>query len=296
MSGCLTNMNRLKKNSLSVIIPTFNRAGLLKRAIQSVLSQSLKPDEIIVVDDGSADDTAAMMEHDLPKVKYYHQQNKGISAARNAGIKMATGEWIAFLDSDDEWLPQKLTEQVSALAANPEMKICHTNEIWIRNGRRVNQKKRHAKFGGNIFQQCLPLCIISPSSVVIHRSIFDEVGLFNEALPVCEDYDMWLRICAKYPVLYLNEPLIIKYGGHQDQLSRKYWGMDRFRIRVLEKIIKSGNLREEDREAALKMLIRKSRILRGGAKKRKNDRFVEELLFREKQYLSQLEEIRRMVY
>lgn len=288
-------MNRKQKTSLAVVIPTFNRNGLLERAVLSVQSQLLKPAEIIVVDDGSIDDTANIIKRDFPTVKYYHQENKGISAARNAGIKMANCEWIAFLDSDDEWLPRKLDEQMNAVSANPEMKICYTNEIWIRNGLRVNQRKRHAKSGGRIFKRCLPLCIISPSSVVIHRSIFDEVGLFDETLPVCEDYDMWLRICAKYPVLYLDEPLIVKYGGHPDQLSRKYWGMDRFRIQALEKILDSGNLSEENREAALKMLIRKTQILRGGAKKRKKEGIVEELRFKEEQYLSQLEEIRKIV-
>lgn len=282
-------MNCIQKSSLSVIIPTFNRASLLRRAVQSVQSQSLKPDEIIVVDDGSIDDTAIMIKHNFPTVKYYYQENKGISAARNAGINMASGEWIAFLDSDDEWLREKLAKQMSALSANPEMKICHTDEIWIRKGRRVNQKKKHAKFGGYIFKRCLPLCIISPSSVVIHRSIFEDMGLFDEVLPVCEDYDMWLRVCAKYPVLYINEPLIVKYGGHADQLSHKYWGMDRFRIKAVEKIVESGELGDADREAALKMLVRKTRILRGGAKKRKKEEFVEKLMVKEERYLRQLE-------
>jgi glycosyltransferase involved in cell wall biosynthesis len=257
-----------KSDKISVIIPTFNRSHLIKRCINSLLSQTLEPDEIIIVDDGSTDDTRTVVERNFPKIGYYYQENKGISCARNLGIRMAKYEWLAFLDSDDEWLPLKLQNQMQAISNNHDMKICYTDEIWIRKGIRVNQKKRHAKYGGYIFKHCLPLCIISPSSVIIHRSILNEAGLFDETLPVCEDYDLWLRICSKYPVLYLNEPLIIKYGGHADQLSRKYWGMDRFRIHALEKIIKSEYLDRDNRIAANKMLLKKLEIILQGTRKR----------------------------
>ena len=146
---------------------------------------------------------------------FIQQSNAGVSSARNVGIKRASGDWIAFLDSDDEWLPEKLETQMNALYKNPEIKICHTNEIWIRNGTRVNPKKKHEKFGGWIFQKCLPLCCISPSSVIIHKSIFKEIGLFDDSLPACEDYDLWLRITARNPVLYIKDSLLRKYGGHK---------------------------------------------------------------------------------
>ncbi len=102
------------------------------------------------------------------------------------------------------------------------MRVCHTDEIWIRNGRRVNARKKHGKKGGWIFQHCLPLCAMSPSSIMIHRDVFTALGGFDERLPACEDYDLWLRITARYPVLFTRQPLIEKYGGHDDQLSRKY--------------------------------------------------------------------------
>lgn len=276
-------MNR-HSTTISVIIPTFNRAGRIGRAVKSVLSQTLQPDEIIVIDDGSSDETSSVIEQYLPTVKYHRQGNKGVSSARNAGIRMAKGDWIAFLDSDDEWFPEKSSEQMKALSGNLDMKICHTNEIWYRNGRRVNPKKKHEKVGGYIYRKCLPLCIISPSSVMIHKGIFDEVGLFDESLPVCEDYDLWLRICSKWPVLYLKEYLIIKYGGHEDQLSRKFWGMDRFRIRSLEKILSSNHLSDSDRIATVDALLTKARILRQGAQKRERVEIISEMNLIEDRY------------
>jgi GT2 family glycosyltransferase len=127
---------------------------------------------------------------------------------------------------------------------------------------------KHAKSGGHIFQRCLPLCVISPSAAMIHRSLLDEVGLFDETLPACEDYDLWLRICARHPVAFVPEPQIVKYGGHADQLSRRHWGMDRFRIQALEKILQCGDLSLEDRSAAILTLTQKAEILANGAEKR----------------------------
>jgi glycosyltransferase involved in cell wall biosynthesis len=253
---------------ISVIIPTYNRAHVLGRAIQSVLDQILPAMEIIVVDDGSGDDTEQLIAESYPQCRYIQQPNRGVSAARNTGIEAATGDWLAFLDSDDEWLPGKLQAQKELLEQNPEIRICHTEEVWIRNGKRVNQMKKHAKSGGHIFQKCLPLCVISPSSVIIHRNLFDEVGTFDENLPACEDYDLWLRICATHPVAFVEQPQINKYGGHEDQLSQHYWGMDRFRIKALEKIIDSGLLGDQNRTAAIQTLTGKARILAQGAAKR----------------------------
>jgi GT2 family glycosyltransferase len=273
---------------ISVIIPSYNRAHLLARAIESVLSQDLAPREIIVVDDGSSDDTRELMSSRFPQCQYVHQQNRGVSSARNRGIKAASGEWLAFLDSDDEWLPGKLTAQSSLLENQPGHLLCHTEEIWIRNGRRVNAMKKHRKSGGRIFRNCLPLCVISPSAAMIHRSLLTEVGTFDEALPVCEDYDLWLRICAQHPVAFVEEPQIIKYGGHEDQLSRREWGMDRFRIQALEKIITSDRLAPDDRRAAIETLLAKADILANGANKRNNAERREYYLKMQESYKSLL--------
>lgn len=238
------------------------------RALDSILAQTYPPLEIIVIDDGSTDDTANVIRDKYPSVIYLYQENQGVSNARNKALEIANGEWISFLDSDDAWLPEKLTRQVASLQESPEYKICHTEEIWIRRGKRVNPRIKHQKFGGNIYEQCLPLCVISPSAVMIHRDIFTDIGNFDESLPACEDYDLWLRICARYPVLFIDKPLIYKYGGHADQLSAKYWGMDRFRIRALEKSVNSNTLTNQQRRAALKVLLGKIEIFLNGAIKR----------------------------
>ena len=253
---------------ISVIIPTYNRRNTLPRAVESVLNQIYKPIEIIVVDDGSTDGAKEMCSEMYPLVRYIYQANSGVSSARNTGINSASGDWIALLDSDDEWLPDKLDRQVKLLQDNAEIRFCHTNEIWIRNNVRINQKKKHQKYGGNIFNKCLDICRISPSSSLFHTSVIKDVGLFDESLDVCEDYDLWLRITSKYPILFLDQPLIKKFGGHSDQLSRVFGGIEQYRIRSLEKILTSKSLSGSQFEAAKDMLIHKLQIYAKGLKKR----------------------------
>ena len=264
--------------TIAVVIPTFNRDSVVSRAIDSVLRQTLLPSEIIVVDDGSTDNTADLIAAKYSAISYLRTENKGVSAARNLGIKKAKSEWIAFLDSDDEWLPQKIEKQIAYLLREQHYKVAHCDEIWIRNGKRVNPKFKHKKYGGNIFEKCLPLCVISPSAVIIHRELFDELGFFDEKLPACEDYDLWLRICGKYPVLFVGEALLNKFGGHDDQLSKKFWGMDRFRIEALQKIIKLGGLSESQERKATDVLIDKCSVLISGSEKRGNSQLAKKYI------------------
>lgn len=263
---------------IAVIIPTFNRRECLPRALDSVLAQTRFPDEIIVVDDGSTDGTFDYISQQysaIPQLQIVLQDNKGVSSARNVGIKAANADWIAFLDSDDAWQPEKLQKQLTHLDSQPNYKIAHNDEIWIRKGVRVNPMKKHAKKGGWIFQHCLPLCAISPSAVMIHRDVFSDVGFFNEQLPACEDYDLWLRITHRYPVLFLEDMLTLKYGGHDDQLSKRYWGMDRFRIQALDDLLTHSGLNDADYQAALTMLIHKITVyLQGAIKREKRDEVI----------------------
>ncbi len=256
---------------ISVIIPTCNRAQPLVAALQSVQQQTHQAHEIIVVDDGSTDGTAAMLAEQFPEVQVVQQANQGVSAARNAGLVKAEGEWVALLDSDDTWLPNKLQAQCAAAKLNTEAQVLHTDEVWVRNGVRVNAMDKHRKPHGWIYPQCLPLCCVSPSSVLIHKSVFERYGNFDETLPACEDYDLWLRLFSHLPVYLVEEPLVIKTGGHSDQLSRKHWGMDRFRVQALDKILTAGELKHADRVLTLEMLEYKCGILLMGAAKHKNE-------------------------
>ncbi len=253
---------------VSVVIPTHDRAALLPRALDSVLAQSRPADEIIVVDDGSRDDTVALVTHRYPMARLLRQPRRGVSAARNLGVAAADGDWIALLDSDDAWHAEKLARQCRLAATSPDCPLVHSDEVWIRNGRRVNPMKKHAKRGGWIYRHCLPLCVISPSAAMIHRQRMLELGGFDEELPACEDYDLWLRLCAHDPVAFVAEPLTIKHGGHADQLSRAHWGMDRFRVRALERALREYPLSEEDFAATIDTLLSKTRILADGAAKR----------------------------
>ena len=262
------------KPAVSVIVPTYNRASFLKKALESLAQQTFKDFEIIVIDDGSNDETPDIIKTYLPKINprslisIVSKENHGVSWARNQGILKSQASWIAFLDSDDAWIPRKLEVQMKYLERNPDIKICQTEEIWIRNGRRVNPMKKHAKLGGNIFERCLELCVVSPSATVVSRKLLDEVGLFDESLPACEDYDLWLRISYRYPIALISEALIIKQGGHEDQLSRKYPAMDLYRIQAIQNLLDHHSLSEEQTTQALGELQKKCGIFIKGAKNR----------------------------
>jgi len=254
--------------AVSVIIPTYNRAGCLREAVDSVLAQDFKGFELIVVDDGSTDETPQLLRAYGDSLRIRRQENRGVSAARNAGIAASRGALIAFLDSDDLWLPGKLAHQVEFFKAHGDALICQTEEIWVRNGRRVNPGKRHRKRGGMIFAPSLDLCLVSPSAVMVRRELFQRVGFFDESLPACEDYDLWLRVSSRYAVHLIDIPLIVKRGGHADQLSRTA-GLDQFRIAAIVKLLDGDRLSVEQRRAAVRTLERKCTVYAGGCRKRR---------------------------
>ena len=254
---------------VSVIIPTYNRRESLTRALASVLEQSFRDWEVLVVDDGSEDGSRqAIRRLRDSRIRYVHQENQGVSSARNTGIRLSRFPWISFLDSDDYWKPAKLERQLEALRHRRQYRVIYSDEIWIRRGRRVNPKKIHRKYSGWIYHRCLPLCIISPSSVLMHRQVFEEQGLFDEAFPVCEDYELWLRIASRHPLLFLREALIVKTGGHPDQLSRSLWGMDRSRVQSLIKTYRSNRLTPQQRVWTAREIVTKATILARGFQNR----------------------------
>ncbi|MEO1366230.1 MAG: glycosyltransferase [Acidobacteriota bacterium] len=254
---------------VSAVIPTWNRPRRVLEAVASVLAQTVPALEVLVVDDGSVDGTAAALAGlRTPGVRVISAPHRGVSAARNVGIERARGEWVAFLDSDDTWLPGKLERQLGALAAAPEpYRLVHCDEVWIRNGRRVNPRRIHQKRGGWIYEHCLPRCAISPSSTLVRRDLLADVGLFDESLMACEDYDLWLRICAREPVLYLDEQLVVRTGGHADQLSATP-ALDRYRIQALAKMLRTDILDGRRRKLTLETLQDKIRVYRAGTLKR----------------------------
>jgi len=253
---------------VSVIIPTYNRKAMLRDAVASVLAQSYRDFELIVVDDGSTDGTADdLRAHRGARVRVIVQPHGGVAAARNSGVRRSRGEYIAFLDSDDLWLPPKLERQMNFMRMSAERQIAQTEEIWIRNGVRVNPMKKHRKRSGDVFRASLELCLVSPSAVLMTRELFQTVGGFDESLPVCEDYDLWLRIARSHHIDLLAEPLVVKRGGHADQLSHSTWGLDRFRVRALKKLLDTG-IAGEKRIWVVDTMLGKARILEAGARKR----------------------------
>jgi glycosyltransferase involved in cell wall biosynthesis len=252
---------------VSVVIPTFNRWPRVAEAVDSVLAQSYRDFELIVVDDGSTDATVSELPKMTSRLRFLSTPRKGVAATRNLGVSQARGHYVAFLDSDDLWLSRKLEKQTQFMQQHPEFHICQTDEIWIRNGVRVNPRTVHQKPSGDIFSRSLELCLVSPSAVMMTKALFERSGGFDEAFPVCEDYDLWLRISAQHQVPLISDRLTIKRGGHADQLSRSVWGMDRYRILALQKVL-SSNLDRRQEAAALKMLRQKVTIVAGGARKR----------------------------
>ena len=214
-----------KKINISVIIPTYNRAANIKAAIESVLNQSCLPYEVIVVDDGSIDHTADIVYSiDSPILKYFYQRNAGGAAARNTGIRKAIGEWIAFLDSDDTWKPEKLRRQVELIFSDEELDFIHTNRTYCA----LDGKENSGRVGVGVREltdkdYLLRNWAIKLSTVMVKRSLLDTIGgRFNEKLRLCHDYELlWKAVIASQKIGYIEETLV-KILKTDDGLSRAY--------------------------------------------------------------------------
>jgi len=232
----------MNKCPVSVIIPTYNRSSLLSRAVESVFCQTMQCAELVIVDDGSTDNTQEILRKlstasQVP-LRVCLQKNRGPAAARNLGVQRAEYPYIAFLDSDDHWHKRKLERQYNSLVENSDYRISHTQEKWLRRGQHLNKKIKHLPRHGDIFDHCLQLCAVGMSTVMMQRELFSQVGLFDESLRCCEDYDLWLRISCRHHFLLVDEPLTVKEGGREDQVSVQYrQGMDRMRIASLRKLL-----------------------------------------------------------
>lgn len=264
---------------VDVIIPTFNRADVMVKAIESVLSQTYKNFVLHIVDDGSTDHTQLVLEKykDHPKIKTYLQKNAGVSSARNFAAKNGSGHWLSFLDSDDEWMPHKLETQINYLSQNPDCHFLHSEELWIRNGVRVNPKIKHLKSNDNIFIRSLDFCIISPSTVILTRELFLTHQGFDDSFIVCEDYDLWLKILLKNDIGFLPTPLIEKHGGHADQLSTKFVAMDYWRIKSLVNLYQDNDASVEQKKLIKEVILKKSELLLKSYIKYQNQKSFDEI-------------------
>lgn len=243
---------------ISIIIPTHNRLGKVCRALDSVLNQSYKNFEVIIVDDGSIDGTRDNMQrYNDSRLKYFWIENGGVARARNFGVKQAQADWICFLDSDDVWRKHKLSEQLRYHARHPDCLISQTGDMWIRNSVRVNKRKINEARAGNIFAESLQLCLISCSSVMMSKKLFYDCGTFDETLPACEDYDLWLRITARNEIGFVPKDLVTRFGGHSDQLSKTILHLDRYRVVALQKLLEQNDLNEMQRQLVKEELKRK---------------------------------------
>ena len=252
----------------SVVIPSYNRKNFLKKSIDSVLNQNIRDYELIVVDDGSTDSSILLVADYRGKgLTYIRTSNLGVSHARNTGIQNSRGSYIAFLDSDDWWESSKLKHVLESINNFSDIDLFHTEETWFKNEKLLNQKKKHRKPDGHVYKKCLPLCCIGMSTLVVKKSLFTKIGMFDETMPVCEDYDFFLRATLENKVKLIPLSLTIKDGGRVDQLSNQP-GLDKYRIYALEKMLNSGHLSGENLELTISELEKKCTIYAKGSEKR----------------------------
>ncbi len=256
---------------VSVVIPVYNRAGMIAEAVRSCLDQE-RVTEVIVVDDGSTDGSGQVVTDvfgDESRVRYVLISHSGYPGfVRNRGAELAEGQYLAFLDSDDIWLPGKIATQLAIHRAGEEPRISHTRERWVRSGKTISQSSQRHRRTGDVFGDALQKCILGPSTVLMERSLFVETGGFREDLEIAEDYEYWLRITDRHRVGYIPDECTVKRAGHGDQLSEKYGHIEYFRIKALRGIVDGNVLEPAHRDSARSELARKCRIYAAGAEKR----------------------------
>jgi glycosyltransferase involved in cell wall biosynthesis len=239
--------------TVSVVIPTYNAADLLPDAVKSVLAQTYRDFELIVVDDGSTDATPEVMEAYMDDVRYIQKENGGTASARNRGIREARGEYVAFLDADDVWRPTKLETQMGEHEADPTLAWSYTEvylvdtesgDILFRKNRGRDQRE------GDVLRILIREGFITPSATVVRRDVFDEVGMFDESILVTEDKDLWLRIAARYPIRFINEPLVeMRRHPHRKTTTMNLEDALRSRLDIVDRAVQRNPQRLGDLHA-----------------------------------------------
>lgn len=283
---------------VSVVVPTYNRKESVAEALRSVLAQTFRDFEIVVADDGSTDGTPVNLfqtlgaqpeaiealtrmnptsikpfshafSNDSLAIQYHYGINRGLSTARNRGIRAARSDFIAFIEAEDLWEPDHLKTQVDFLEMHPGSKVCRVSERNVKDGKpRVSRNSSTAS--GWIFEATLEASPMCTSAVLIHRSCFTACGAFDENLPACDEYDLWLRLASRYPVHYLEGPTVTRRSGRPDGSSRA-WGWDRFRVYALEKAFQSGHLSPTQRFLVAEQIVHKCERLVEGFRRQKSE-------------------------
>ncbi|MCS6983512.1 MAG: glycosyltransferase family 2 protein [Leptospiraceae bacterium] len=258
---------------VDVVIPTYKRPHLTQEAAKSVLEQTCAELKLYIVEDGDfsfSQDPASRPILDDPRVVVVRlSTQKGVAFCRNFGASLGNSPYLAFLDSDDLWLPRKLELQLEYFDKHSDIHYQHCEELWLKNNAQIFPKKRHKKQGGFFLQRAFVLCLISPSAVIFRRPFWEKYGWFCSSFPVAEDYELWLRLNLYFPVGFIPEPLVIKRSGPWPQLSSRI-EIDRYRVLALHRL-----LRLEGKKAALaphldsliQEALRKCDILIKGAQK-----------------------------
>jgi len=268
-----------KKDLVSIIIPVYNREKMICEAVDSVLRQTYSHWELIIADDGSVDNTLKILDRykNFPQIRVLTLKHIGFPGeVRNRAVEVANGRWLAFLDSDDIWIEEKLEKQINYLENHLNFRFIHTLERWERNGKIISQAHRKHEKEGDLFKTSLGKCEIGPSTVIMERDLFVQFRGFRSDLEICEDYEFWLRLTAEIPVAYIDEELVIKRGGHKNQLSTKYGFIEIFKISALKFLVDMEKFEGERMNLARRELARKCRIYSKGCRKRGREKEASE--------------------
>jgi glycosyltransferase involved in cell wall biosynthesis len=241
---------------VSVIIPTYNCAHYLKQAIDSAMNQTYRDLEIIVVDDGSTDDTAQVVRNYEAAIQYIHQDNRGLPAARNRAIDSSSGELIALLDADDWWEPTKLAEQVSILIQDPELCLVYTDlEVVYEDGSITPSflSSRPLATSGYVFDRLLQSSFILPSTVLLRRACLEQAGMFDESMRSHEDIDLWLRMCQRWNAALVRKPLTHRRQGSANMTSNDSLRTE-YGIKLYLKALSLPNITESQRLTMVRQL------------------------------------------